>query len=139
MLFIEWDNNHCIGIDEMDRQHQDLVNEVNRLIERRLENNPESASLDSLNAIIDSVQKHFADEEKLMESLQYPELKRHQLEHQKLTEGIVDYQKCHSEIHPPTNFELFYFLRTWLLRHITDSDKSFGIYFESKQLETVTN
>lgn len=89
-MLIEWKDSYRTGMDEVDHEHRELIDLINRLHERL--NDPEApltvpAFFGDLNQAITS---HFALEERNMRDRGYDELARHKAEHERLLDEIRD-------------------------------------------------
>ncbi len=138
MSYLSWEDKYSIGIQEMDDQHRRIVELINTLYDGRIEGNADTATLEALDGVTKYARKHFKDEEDLMEKVNFPQLEEHRAEHHQLVKSIIEFHKRVKGNSPPTNFELFSFLRKWLVEHIVESDKVYGKYIANKlSVETV--
>lgn len=127
-----------VGIEKIDRQHQELVDRFNEL-----------SSMDSPNPLSDEVQKtldllgryvveHFNDEEELQRECAFPDYERHREQHL----GFVQtFQKLREEFIADGTSGTFIMhldnsLIGWVKDHIKGYDVEFGkFYREYKQQE----
>ncbi|TVR60811.1 MAG: hemerythrin [Candidatus Competibacteraceae bacterium] len=127
--FIEWSNELSVGIEEIDAQHQvlvDLLNQVHEAIQQR-------RTTEVTNDIIDRLEEytrvHFAVEESLMRILHYPGYKRHKEEHEKLIAQLAELRAKMEAGKASISFELAHFLKVWLTKHIMEVDQHYVAHF----------
>lgn len=123
---MEWHDSYCIGIEEIDNQHKELVAMVSRLQDTLVHGDINKEVANALRFLVDYTKRHFADEERIMQSLNHPELAHHKELHQKLINDVVlillDLKKGKS-IDP---LALIDFLVKWLINHVRYEDKKIG-------------
>jgi hemerythrin len=124
--FFKWLPEYSVQIDEIDAQHQELINILNRLFVAvsRLEGDKVIAGI--LDALTEYTRVHFALEEQLMRTAKYEELEAHQEEHHKLLEKLNNLTKKHLMEEKPIYFEMLAFLKTWLKEHIQGEDTKYS-------------
>ena len=90
MVLIEWGEKYCIGIMNIDYEHEKMVEQINSLY--ALVNNRADKQLivDSLGDIYGAITAHFALEEKMMRKHSYAHYKEHKADHQRLLKDISD-------------------------------------------------
>ncbi len=89
MELIEWNDDLSIGHLEIDEQHKEWINIINRLNSAILDNKGKPY-LDSLfKRVFYYTNYHFAAEEALMEEASYPDLDNHRKLHAHFKEGIL--------------------------------------------------
>lgn len=131
MPLIKWLPAHSVGIEEMDKQHQELINLINQLHAAMTTGQGSDAVGDTLSRIIDYTKTHFASEEALMQSFRFPQIASHKSEHQKLTEQVLDLERRFQLGQPLSAHEVLQFLREWLPEHIQGSDRKYGNYINA--------
>lgn len=120
----EWNERLRLDVAPMDDEHQILIEKMNDFLE--------ALNLEDLKKINDTFHslaqytvKHFSDEEKYMESIQYPELANHRIIHQDLVSKVLGYQEAlkRGEV---DRLALASFLKNWLSFHIVGQDKKYA-------------
>jgi hemerythrin len=128
-IFISWVEELSVGIEEIDEQHKvliELLNTMNEAIEQR---RSREKSSEILNKLIEYAKIHFAVEESLMRIMGYPEYEEHKQKHEELMKTIFDLVSKVEKGSIAIGFELQYFLKNWLTKHILDTDKQYAEYF----------
>jgi hemerythrin len=127
--FIEWSDVLSVGIDEIDAQHQVLVDLVNEMHEAIHARHGSEAVQDVLGKLADYTKIHFAVEESLMRILGYPGYEEHKAQHEELIHSMVDLQHKVETGKTAIGFELMHFLKIWLTKHIMESDQQYSHFF----------
>lgn len=125
MRELVWDDLFSIGIDEVDADHQILLNLFNLLAqsaEGELGREFMAAVLDEL---INATAWHFSHEERLMLQHGYEGLDGHKAEHRELIDSVREFQQSWMDS-GTLDEEGFDFLERWLTEHILVSDMEFG-------------
>ena len=125
---IVWDSKFEIGIPVIDAQHKMLVNLCNNLY-KAVSAAGKEATLErketvkgALRECADYVQKHFSDEEKLMQLCNYEDFANHKAQHYQFTKKVLEkIQDFENETYA-SSLEFVKFLYDWILSHIAYTD-----------------
>jgi len=141
MNLIEWDSNYIFDIEEIDRQHKQLVDITNELFAAISGGLGLSIVEETLGKLIDYTEEHFATEEKYFEAFGYAEGEEHKAEHQKLRDEVSTLksrlcQACEVPIErrAEITIDLLNLLRDWLLDHFRETDEKYVSLFKEKGL-----
>ncbi len=122
VTLIEWQDNFKIGIDEVDFEHQELIELINESYNDAKEEGSSLAVLGSLGEIFEKISAHFALEEKEMRELKYDEYEVHKEEHEQLLDSIRDIMDEYEE-GSILNEEAFgKRLKDWFVNHFSTKD-----------------
>jgi hemerythrin len=127
--FVEWSDTLSVGIEEIDVQHQKLVDMVNEMHDAIRDRHGSDVFRKILDRLAEYTRIHFAVEESLMRILGYPEYEEHKAEHEELIGSVVDLQGKLDKGQASIGFELMHFLKVWLTKHIMESDQKYGEHF----------
>lgn len=127
--FVEWSEALSVGIEEIDGQHQMLVDMVNRMHQAIHERHGSDVVKGILNELADYTRIHFAVEESLMRILGYPGYEDHKAIHEELLEHVVELVGKVESGKTAIGFELMHFLKTWLTKHIMEEDMAYSGFF----------
>jgi hemerythrin len=123
---ITWDRNLETGNGEIDGQHRELFDRIDKLLAASREQRSRQEVGQMLTFLGDYVVEHFAAEERMMVLAGYPELEAHRAEHARFVQefGIL-YREFTSE-GPTTLFIIRVGNRVtgWLREHIYRTDRS---------------
>lgn len=131
MAFMNWDDRLSVGVKALDEQHKVLVESVNKLHTAMLKGQARSVVGELLNTLAKYTVDHFATEEKLMISTQYPDLALHKLQHQELTRQVGEHVARFDKGDITLSVGLLNFLSDWLVNHIQGDDKKYGPWLNS--------
>ncbi len=131
MFLFGWNNSYSVGISMIDSQHQQLFDLINQLHTSMVEKKSSEVMSKTLNSLIDYTVKHFAAEEKLLNSHNYADLDKHKVVHQSFTQKIRGLQDEFKSGKPVT-IELMSFLQNWLVEHIKGTDMRYATVLKSK-------
>lgn len=125
---IEWTSDFLIGIEELDYEHKDLINTINRLHQELLSHDDTADIKGTMGDIHVRMQAHFALEEHVMQENKYPYFTEHRLEHVKLLDTLTE-QMVKFESNPDSvDFEdTERNLKKWIVQHIINSDRKMSI------------
>lgn len=127
---IEWRQSLSTGIEEIDNQHKELFDRVNKLFDSCNQHKGKEEVGEIVKFLEDYVVTHFRDEEKIMEKYSYPEIKPHKELHQQFIKDFLTLKDCFQKEGPTTHFVIT-MNRTvvdWLIKHVGNIDKSLGKY-----------
>lgn len=128
---ITWNNWMTVQVSRFDEAHKKLIAMIGQLNDALQKGQSEKVIQDVLQGLAAYCKEHFADEERLMEQVGYPDFKEHKKVHEtfisKVTEVIDDYNNQKASPSQVMNL-----LSDWLLTHILKTDKKYGEHFISK-------
>jgi hemerythrin-like metal-binding protein len=131
-MFIEWSSAIDVNVEKFNTQHKGLVDLVNALHDAMVKGKGKEVLESTLSNLVDYTKNHFQDEETAMEKYAYPSLLQHRLEHRKLTDQVLAFQKKYQSGEKYISIEILNFLKNWLINHIMGTDKKYGVYFQEK-------
>lgn len=132
MAVIRWRDTYDTGVEAVDLEHRKLVELIEAMHTSIRDNEPQETVEQVINEIAEYTQDHFKNEESLMQNEQYPELDEHKIEHRTLIEEVAVFKERLLNNFPDGRQDFYRFLREWLINHILDSDKKFGVYVSGK-------
>lgn len=123
-----WDESISVHIPHIDLQHQELIGWINSLNEAIANGEGEQKVASVLKKLIDYVAEHFAQEEQLMISYNFPGLGKHRQEHDYFVKKLNLIQ---SEFAAGVAMgsHTYNFLIDWLICHIKGTDQKYSQYF----------
>ena len=123
---MDWRKEYSIGIPEIDAQHMQLFECIDRLESAGDERQRELAVYFVMEQLNDYVRIHFAVEEIVMRLFDYPGLEAHAAEHRAFAARLKEFES--NELVEDMHIEAGKFLREWLVKHIQGSDKRYAAY-----------
>lgn len=132
MEIFTWDKKYLVNIKEIDVQHKNLVDLINKLNEAMYEGQGCEMLETVLKELVEYTKTHFANEEGLMNTYGYPEYLEHKKKHKELTAQVIDLQKQFEGGRIMITLQVMNFLKDWLSNHILNTDKQYGPFLNSK-------
>lgn len=127
---IQWDPKYALEIPKVDAQHMALVALINRL--EGIQGQAKSSKRDLeevLKHLVQYIQTHFADEEKILERFAYGDFDSHKKQHEKFVATVQGFQQRFQDGEDELAGPILDFLQQWLLDHIARSDRDYVDFF----------
>lgn len=131
MALINWNETYSVKVKEIDGQHKKLVDIINELHDKMKEGKGKQVLEKLLNELLDYTVLHFAFEEKLLNTNNYPDYKNHVKLHSDLIDEVKAFRKKHDSGNAMLSLELMDFLKRWLVEHILNSDKKYSAHLNA--------
>jgi hemerythrin len=130
MAYIVWKDSFFVGVEEMDKQHEQFVAYVNELYDALQSGDVETVIVPIHDNLTNYIQLHFAAEESLLSSLDYPMLEIQKNQHAYYVSALysmkstlmTDYQKAQNTL---------LLLKDWFLHHIMTEDLKYGEFIKT--------
>lgn len=132
MALITWNLNLSVNVEEIDRQHQKLVQMLNELHNSLTDAKPKETLAPILKGLVDYAVVHFGYEEDFFDRFGYPDAENHKREHREFVKKVVDFRKEFDMGRLFISMELMDFLKDWLITHIQGTDKKYGPFLNAK-------
>ncbi len=129
---INWNESYSVGNAEMDEQHKQLINIINKLFNSFKDGNAQSILDEILQEMIDYANFHLNSEEKLMFKYDYPEKEKHEEIHQSFRNKIEELNKMLNSGSKDAHYQLIEYLKNWWTNHILVEDKKYLPYLANK-------
>jgi hemerythrin len=126
--FVEWKDEYSVGIDSIDQQHRRLLNLINQLQTAVDYSTGEQFEREALDELVDYTKTHFTYEEGLMKDNDYPDFEPHKLQHEKMFKKVEEVLSEYEQDHDTAMSNAAEFLKDWLIKHITGTDKEYRSY-----------
>lgn len=132
MALITWHSIFSVGIDSIDRQHQQLFEIGNRLHESCQQRADRAVLCRIFDELFEYTGYHFAEEERLMQQIRYPDLARHRGYHEKLVALVRQYRVQMLAGVPNIETRALEFVKMWLTAHVLGTDREIGVYLAGR-------
>lgn len=126
MPLMEWGAALDIGVEQMNREHQDILAAINAVYDGAQAGVSGPSMMARIARLADVTQRHFVEEERYMARIGYPGLTNHKAVHAKLLEDFAVHAGKTEAAGGVPSKEFFQFLRLWLTAHIKCIDKKYG-------------
>ncbi len=139
MPLITWNKSMSVNIDEIDRQHKELVGIINSLFDAMKVAKGYDVLEEVLDKLINYVHYHFETEEKYFDKYEYSDSRIHIDEHRYFSEQVNDIKRLfaegkltQSEGDTPLTVGLWKLLKDWFINHVLIFDKKYAPLFIEK-------
>lgn len=89
MALIEWKSEYSIGVEEIDLNHKRLFDMIGQFVDSLSESHMTRLSATILMPLVIHIKTIFAEEEKIMLRIKFPDYKRHRLLHESFLKNIA--------------------------------------------------
>jgi hemerythrin len=124
----DFENEFKLGIDEIDREHATLVNMLNDVHSLIKEGKKEEARNYFRQTLTAYVVEHFANEEKYMESIGFPQIDEHRQIHTNFKHSFVVSLPLLDSYDEAAFRNALTDTYTWIINHIGKTDRKYAIY-----------
>lgn len=90
MSLIKWKEEFCVGVAEVDYEHQELIEQINKLYRSFEQGITRVQTVAALGDIYAQIAAHFALEEKVMSKMRYRAYAEHKTDHEALLDDLRD-------------------------------------------------
>ena len=125
-MTLQWSDRFRVGQEQIDQQHQYLFKLIGALDLKIAAGTSREDSLQTIDALVDYALQHFAEEESLMEKINFSGTTSHRWLHSEFAGKIADMALDWSQGKEITAQEIRDFLTSWLLDHILTEDMKIG-------------
>ncbi len=122
MALLEWKEEYGTGIEDVDDEHRDLIDIINRLHDLLLAENAKLTVPAFFDGLLRGVSAHFALEERIMDESGYAELAEHRADHDRLLGEIRELKEAFEQAEEIDSVELAMRLEPWFSRHFATHD-----------------
>ncbi len=122
MVLLQWKDEYATGIDEVDEEHRDLIDVINRLHELLLADDARMTVPAFFSRLLEGVSAHFALEERIMGESRYADLAAHREDHERLLGEIRDVREAFGHAEEVDSVDLAMRLEPWFRHHFATHD-----------------
>ena len=128
MTIVTWSNVYSVNIIGIDEQHKQLFTLINQLHDAMSQGQGNLILGSTLESLSHYASTHFADEEKLLAKVNYPDLPAQKQEHAIFIQKVKELQIQQQTGKIALTVPVLGFLKDWLVNHILVSDKKYMQY-----------
>ena len=132
---IVFDEELYTGNELIDNEHKELIDRVNKLVERCENGKEKVTAVKTLDFLMDYTEFHFSDEEKLQQEVGYDKLEQHKGQHEDFKKSVDELRQMLEEEEGPTDAFVQAVnknISQWLVNHIQGWDKAVAEYIRNK-------
>ena len=134
MRLILWDDTLRVGASDIDRHHQEIIDQINTFYGRMMYGEGATGSAEMIALLQRTMKTHFTDEELEMQRVGYPGLPAHRAAHEQFFAMFGDFKQRVERNEHDASTALFEFLANWLKDHILRHDKEFALYIRMREI-----
>jgi len=123
---LEWTPALSVLEDTMDAEHQRLISLMNALYEHNERGSDKTSIGRAFTELLEYTRVHFADEERFMASVSYPDLANHAQAHKHLLLCVELQAREFADGNGKVPSRVFDFFKSWLTSHILGADVKYG-------------
>jgi hemerythrin-like metal-binding protein len=135
MAILEWDDCIALHIPAIDAQHKELIAWINALNDAVQKGEGARLIDETLQKLIKYVFEHFAAEEQLMLSYNFPGFTSHRQEHDYFVQKLKEIQGGFQDS-DATSRNTLDFMIDWIVCHIKGTDQIYGRFILGKMSKT---
>ena len=128
-VWLTFSNAHLVGVQEIDDQHRQLVQMVNRINQSIVKKFEARLIEGAFQELLDFTRLHFATEQRLMLQHGYAESTSHLHEHMQLLHKLGDLA---TQTDQGNDLLILQTIKDWLMGHIQHADKPLGAFLVSR-------
>ena len=126
MSLMEWSPALDVGVDSMNREHRDILMAINAIYDGAQAGYSGAPMMAKIARLGDVTTRHFADEERFMQSVGFPGFSTHKAIHDKVLKAFTAHVATIQAAGGRPTKEFFQFLHLWLSAHIKRIDRQYG-------------
>ena len=124
--FIVWKDEFSVGSQILDAQHAGIINIINKLYYAMMHDLHPKQLNTILSDLIQYVDTHFFDEERIMRDSDFPDYPSHLEVHRKYAQKVDVYKLQLQTMQGDLSFDILKFLKNWWTNHILNMDKQYA-------------
>lgn len=128
---IIWKESYCVGVEQIDHEHQQMIEMINEVYTLIKDGDDDSAAREVIRKMRNYVETHFSTEESLMRKHEYDGSTGHIAEHNYFTTKVETLEKEYEADGGINPVEVHRFLSGWMIGHILSCDKDFGRFLQN--------
>jgi hemerythrin len=130
---IPWTQTLALQDDNMNESHRGMLDKINALL-AAVSSQDETQVLMAFSALTAEVQAHFAEEEELMQKVNYPDMAKHCAHHQRLLQSLAELRfTLDAAQNFPEGGGPLMFLERWFVPHLTHDDKALADFLAARR------
>lgn len=135
MSLFPWSEKYSVSVSEMDNQHKILIGYLNELFDAMSQGKSQQIIGTILSKLVNYTKTHFAEEERQLQRINYPDIGRQKREHELFIAKLHEFVNEYNSGKVTLSLEVSNFLKNWLANHISIEDKKYGPFFNKKGIK----
>lgn len=134
MAIIQWTNEWSVGVEQIDRQHQKLVEIINKLETPMVQEKEKEVLFSVIQELMAYAKIHFKTEEQYFKQFGYEDSNVHKTQHVSFVKKISKFCEDYISGRSGLTESIKNFLFNWIADHIKGSDKKYTDCFNRNGL-----
>lgn len=134
MTLMKWDRTLDIGVEEMNREHYEILLAMNKVYNAHRAGERGQLINSLMARLYDVCALHFIDEERFMRETGFPGQQTHALIHKRLLHGLAAHAQAIQAAGGVADEAVFAFLRRWLVAHVQGVDIKYARHVNGDRL-----
>jgi len=130
MAYIEWSDALSVQIREIDAQHKQLIDIINRLHQAMIDKKGKELQKEIISEMHDYAASHFMLEERYMRRYSFPDLEDHCREHGRFAQEVAGLKARADSGGLILSIVILALLKEWLKNHILGTDMKYVEHFK---------
>jgi hemerythrin len=130
-MLIKWTEDLSVDHETLDQEHQKWIANLNDFYQGLMEGKSKEKLSELIVAMLDYTKYHFANEEKYMKSINYPDFEEHREKHNLYVNKITEFHEKIENEKMVLSLEVTNFLKNWLIKHIKGEDQNYTRFANS--------
>jgi hemerythrin-like metal-binding protein len=123
--YITWKQFYTVNDPALDAQHRQIVETINDLYTAMNGTDAVAATKRAMDQLVRYTHTHFADEERVLTEIAYPDLIAHKALHDQMRRRTIAMSQ---NLNLVTARDMLVLLKDWWLEHIQGEDKKYATY-----------
>jgi hemerythrin len=128
MSLVRWSDEYSVCIKEIDEQHKQLFDLINKLHDAMKETKANNILGKVIKDLVSYTKYHFSSEEILLKNCNYPNFEQHKLLHDEFFKRIKEIEEKYFNDSVSLSQEVLQYLIDWLVYHIKNTDKQYSMF-----------
>ena len=126
MKLIEWSDSLSVNDEVLDQQHKTILAAINQLHLALMESKSSEIIGKTLDDLFEYAINHFAEEERLFETLDYPGVEAHIAKHNEFSAKVLEFKEGLARGKMTLSMDVMEYLISWFLGHIQRVDQEYA-------------
>jgi hemerythrin len=126
MALMNWSGKYSVGVKALDHQHEAMMDILNELHQASMKGKAGDVAGSLLRKLAPLAEEHFAEEERLMESTNFPRVAEHRAIHREMAGRVAELASRHEKGDITAYVPLLYFVRDYQTKHMRDEDLQYA-------------
>ncbi len=134
MKLLDWDESLITGNGDVDAHHRRIVGQINAFFGKMAYGEGAEGALLLCRQLRESMQRHFVEEEHLMESCRYPKIADHRKAHGQFLSDFENRQRAVERNETDAAAALLEFAASWFKTHIAEEDRQIVLHMRDAKM-----